>query len=62
MQNYHFTNYTHVNAAFARYAQGLFGPSPYHWLEKQGIRINSVKDYRDYCLRWLDHVEKDVCK
>jgi hypothetical protein len=35
--------------------------NPYDWLCKQGITHIRLKDYRDYCVRWLDHVKKDMC-
>jgi hypothetical protein len=38
--------------------------NPYEWLYKQGIKgieRVSLEDYRDYCVRWLDHVKKDMC-
>jgi hypothetical protein len=38
--------------------------NPHGWLREQGIEgfeRASLAEYRDYCVRWLDHVKKDMC-
>jgi hypothetical protein len=38
------------------------GCNPYEFLVlEQDIKPISLEDYRDYCVRWFDHVKKDMC-
>jgi hypothetical protein len=43
-------------------AQSFDDCNPYEWLTLgHDIRLINADDYRDYCVRWLDHVKKDMC-
>jgi hypothetical protein len=63
MDGFHFTNivYRVCSDAIPCVEQFFDDGNPYHWLCKQGIGPISSEDYRDYCVRWLDHVKKDMC-
>jgi hypothetical protein len=66
MDGFHFTTVVYRTCFEATpYIEQFFDDcNPYGWLWRQGIaglERASLEDYRDYCVRWLDHVKKDMC-
>jgi hypothetical protein len=66
MDGFHFSGIILEKCPWSRpYIEQFFADcNPYDWLCARGVRDierASKEDYRDYCVRWLDHVKKDMC-